>query len=93
MRFGRSESGGVPFKARPVPNSKEATGQPSIFTRVTIGRLEDPLIGLQRASETDVEAVVIALRSFGGLYSPMFIGFQVVAIPKLRMSLRIDTKN
>jgi hypothetical protein len=58
-----------------------------------IGRLEDPLIGLQRASETDVEAVVIALRSFGGLYSPMFIGFQVVAIPKRRMSLRIDTKN
>jgi hypothetical protein len=38
MRFRRSENGGLPFKPRPLPNSKVAIGQRFIIARVTTGR-------------------------------------------------------
>jgi hypothetical protein len=39
MQFGRSESGGVPFKARPVPNSKEARESRLLLPHDGQGRL------------------------------------------------------
>jgi hypothetical protein len=79
MRFGPSENGGVPFKARPVPNSKEATGQRSIFTRVT---LEDPHVDGQRASETEpgLSLITAPARSYNDPMTP--------ALHDLRFRLR-----